>query len=107
MKRFSFLVLLLAFLAVGCAHRPSPVSSLPQLVMVASDSERIPLKSPEVSVTSGSGSADDKENLADEKEVGGGRSGNDCRPAGALQPGHVPLQRQTVLLGSQTRGAGI
>jgi phospholipid-binding lipoprotein MlaA len=70
MKRFSFLVLLLAFLAVGCAHRPSPVSSLPQLVMVASDSERIPLKSPGVSVTSGSGSADDKENLADEKEVG-------------------------------------
>ena len=65
MKRFSFLVLLLAFLAVGCAHRPSPVSSLPQLVMVASDSERIPLKSPEVSVTSGSGSADDRKNVND------------------------------------------
>ena len=31
MKRLSFLVLLLAFLAVGCAHRSSPVSPLPQL----------------------------------------------------------------------------
>ena len=57
MKRFSFLVLLLAFLAVGCAHSPSPASSLapsaasfqPQLVMVVSNSEQIPLKSPEMS----------------------------------------------------------
>ena len=35
------------------------------------------------------------------------RQGRDCRPPGALQPGHVPLQRQAVLLGAQTRGAGI
>ena len=54
MKRLSFLVLLLAFLAVGCAHRSSPVSP-PQLVMGVSNSEQIPLKSPEVSVTSGRG----------------------------------------------------
>jgi phospholipid-binding lipoprotein MlaA len=73
MKRLSFLVLLLAFLAVGCAHRPSTVSSLsssaasfqPQLVMVASDSERITLESPEISVESGGGSADDRKNVND------------------------------------------
>jgi phospholipid-binding lipoprotein MlaA len=65
MKRLSFLGLLLAFLAVGCAHRPSPVSSLPQLVMEASNSEQIPLKCPEVSATSGSGSADDRNDLND------------------------------------------
>ena len=65
MKRLSFLVLLLAFLAVGCAHRSSPVSPLPPSVMVVSNSEQIPLKSPEVSVTSGSGSADDRKNLND------------------------------------------
>ena len=62
LKRLSFLVLLLTFLAVGCAHRSSPVSSLPQLVKVVSHSEQIPLKSPEVSVTSGNESADRKEN---------------------------------------------
>jgi phospholipid-binding lipoprotein MlaA len=73
MKRLSFLVLLLAFLAVGCAHRPSPISSLsssaasfqPQLVMVASDSERITLESPEISVESEGGSADDRKNVND------------------------------------------
>ena len=62
MKRPSLLVLLLALLAVGCAHSPYPVSSLasptasfhPQLVMAAS-----------VSVTSESGSGDDKKNLDD------------------------------------------
>jgi len=70
MKRLSFLGLLLAFLAVGCAHRPSPVSSLPQLVMEASNSEPITLEFPEVSVTSGNESADNNGNLADEAEVG-------------------------------------
>ena len=50
---------------MGCAHRSSPVSHLPPLVMVVSNSEQIPLKSPEVSVPSGSGSADDRKNLND------------------------------------------
>src|SRR5450756_1005590 len=62
LKRLSFPVLLLAFLAVGCAHRSSPVSSDPPLVKVDSNSEQIPLKSPEVSVISGNESADRKEN---------------------------------------------
>ena len=74
MKRLSFLVLLLAFLAVGCAHRPSTVSSFSsagsfqaQLVMVPSDSAQITLESPEISVESGDGSSDSKENLEAEK----------------------------------------
>jgi phospholipid-binding lipoprotein MlaA len=62
MKRLSFLVLLLAFLPVGCAHRPSPVSPLPPSDNVVSTSEEIPLISPEVSVASGNESADGKEN---------------------------------------------
>ena len=70
MKRLSLLGLLLAFLAVGCAHRPSPVSSLPQLDMEASNSEPTTLEFPEVSVVSGNGSADNNGNLADEAEVG-------------------------------------
>ena len=69
MKGLSFLALLVAFLAGGCAHRPSPVSSLPSsvasfqppLALAASNSEQIALKSPEVSVTSGS--VDDQKNL--------------------------------------------
>ena len=74
MKRLSFLVLLLAFLAVGCAHRPSTVSSFSsagsfqaQLVMVPSDSAQITLESPEISVESGDGSSDSKENLEAEE----------------------------------------
>ena len=80
MKRLSFLVLLLAFLAVGCAHRPSTVSSFSsvgsfqaQLVMVPSDSAQMTLESPEISVESGDGSSDSKENLeaeeGDEEEI--------------------------------------
>ena len=73
MKRLSFLALLVAFLAVGCAHRSSPVSSpsssaasfQPQLVLAASNSEQIALKSPEISVKSGDESAERKENLED------------------------------------------
>ncbi len=74
MKRLSFLALLLAFLAVGCAHRPSTVSSFSsagsfqaQLVMVPSDSAQITLESPEISVESGDGSSDSKENLEAEE----------------------------------------
>ena len=74
MKRLSFLVLLLAFLAVGCAHRPSTVSSFSsaesfqaQLMMVPSDSAQITLESPEISVESGDGSSDSKENLEAEE----------------------------------------
>jgi len=62
MKRLSFLVFLLVFLPVGCAHRSSPVSPLPPSDNVVSTSEEIPLISPEVSATSGNGSADRKEN---------------------------------------------
>ena len=47
LKRLSYLVLLLVFLAVGCAHRSSHVSSVPPLVQVDSNPEPIPLKSPE------------------------------------------------------------
>jgi len=68
LKRLSFLVFLLTFLAAGCAHRSSPVSPLPQLVKVVSNSEQIPLKSPEVSVTSGNESADRKENPGNGEE---------------------------------------
>ena len=68
LKRLLFLVFLLTFLAAGCAHRSSPVSPLPQLVKVVSNSEQIPLKSPEVSVTSGNESADRKENPGNGEE---------------------------------------
>jgi phospholipid-binding lipoprotein MlaA len=48
MKRLWFQILLLAFLAVGCAHRSSPVSSpssiQPRLIVVASNLEQMPLK---------------------------------------------------------------
>ena len=64
MKRLSFLVLLLAFLAMGCGLSRSPGSSLslsaesfqPQFVAVASDPELFTLKSPEVIETSARGS---------------------------------------------------
>ena len=62
MKRLSVLVFLLAFLPVGCAHRPSPVSPLPLADNVVSNSEEVPLKSPEVSVASGNESVDRQEN---------------------------------------------
>jgi phospholipid-binding lipoprotein MlaA len=62
MKRLSFPVLLLVFLTVGCAHTASHVSSVPPLDKVVSESEQIPLKSPEVSVASENESADRKEN---------------------------------------------
>ena len=68
MKRLSFLVLLLAFLPVGCAHRPSPVSPLPPSDNVVSTSEEIPLISPEVSVTSGNEGSDGKENPENAEE---------------------------------------
>jgi len=55
MERFSFLALLFAFFTVGCAHSPSPVSSLssasssrPQWVMVVYDPGHDLLKSPTV-----------------------------------------------------------
>jgi phospholipid-binding lipoprotein MlaA len=59
MKRFSFLVLLLVFFTLGCAHSPSPVPSLsfsssaapsqPGVVMGVSSSEALQLKSSEES----------------------------------------------------------
>jgi len=80
MRRLSFLGLLLAFLAVGCAHRSSPVSPLPQLVMEASNSDQIPLKSPEVSVAPGNESAVDSGNLA------GGAEGGEEKTATIADP---------------------
>jgi phospholipid-binding lipoprotein MlaA len=71
MKRFSFLVLLLVFFTLGCAHRPSPSpspsspSSVPpseaRVVMAGSSSEALALKSPEGSGIDGS--ADGGNNL--------------------------------------------
>ena len=78
MKSFLFPILLFAILAVGCAHSPSPTSSLApsaasfqsQQVTVTTNSEQITLKSPEISVKSESESVDDKEDLDDvEDEV--------------------------------------
>ena len=64
MKRFSFLVLILVFLTLGCAHRPSPAPSpsspssvppsQPGVVMAGSSSEALALKSPEGSGIDGS-----------------------------------------------------
>ncbi len=79
MKSFLFSILLFAILAVGCAHSPSPTSSLapsaasfqPQQVTVISNSVQITLKSPEMLVKSESESVDDKEDPDDvEDEVG-------------------------------------
>ncbi len=77
MISFLFPILLFTILAVGCAHGPSPTSSLApsaasfhsQPVTVTSDSEQINLKSPEMSVKSGNESADNEKNPADEEKV--------------------------------------
>ena len=79
MKRLLFVTLLLASLAVGCAHSNSSVSPLsssiasfpPPLAVVASDSEPIPLKSPEALVTTGSGDMDEKEALHEAQQTAG------------------------------------
>ena len=60
MKSFSFAVLLLAFIAVGCAHAPQVASSpaspaaspQPQPLIVASTSDEVPPKPPEAEVKS-------------------------------------------------------
>ncbi|MGA2958542.1 MAG: VacJ family lipoprotein [Thermodesulfobacteriota bacterium] len=73
MKSFLFPVLLVAILAVGCAHSPAPTSSLTpsaasfqtQQVTVASNAEQIPLKFPEMSVKSKSEDVDDEEDFDD------------------------------------------
>jgi len=67
MKWFLSALLLPAVLAVGCAHSPyatsspapSTASPLPQQVAVASNSEQIPLQSPEISAISGDESPND------------------------------------------------
>ena len=73
MKFFLFPVLLVAILAVGCAHSPSPTSPLTpsaasfqtQQVTVVSNAEQIPLKFPEMSVKSKSEDVDDEEDVED------------------------------------------
>jgi len=70
MKYFLFLIVLCTFIAVGCAHSPRPTStaqpsakSSPQLVMVASNAEQIPLQSTDTQDKSKSGSATDNQDL--------------------------------------------
>jgi phospholipid-binding lipoprotein MlaA len=77
MKRFSFLVLLLVFLTLGCAHSPSPAPSpsfsssaapsQPGVVMAVSSSEAPTLKPPEGSGIDGSpeGNKNIKEGLTE------------------------------------------
>jgi phospholipid-binding lipoprotein MlaA len=73
MKFQLFPVLLVAILAVGCAHSPAPTSSLTptaasfqtQQVTVVSNAEQIPLKFPEGSVKSKSEDVDDEGDLDD------------------------------------------
>jgi phospholipid-binding lipoprotein MlaA len=76
MKRLSFWALLFVFLVGGCAHRPSsapspssPASLQSQQIEVFSSSGQMILASPAVAVTSGSGGADEGENLNDLREV--------------------------------------
>lgn len=77
MKSFLFPVLLFAILAVGCAHSPYTTSTLappsaslqPQQVTVASKSEQIPLKSPDMSAKSESESLDDVEKGVQEETI--------------------------------------
>ena len=81
MKRFSLPVLLFVFLTVGCAHStyhdPSfaqpALSREPQLIMVASNSEQIFLKSKEMTSESKNELSDDKENPEDDS-VGSSKS---------------------------------
>lgn len=71
MKRFSFLVVLLVFITLGCAHRSSPAPSeaspssgspsQPEVVMAVSSSEAHGLKSSEASEIDGNGEG--RENL--------------------------------------------
>jgi phospholipid-binding lipoprotein MlaA len=79
MKHFSFLVLLLVFLALGCAHRPAPapsdsspssaMPSKPEVVTVVSSSEALRLKSPEVSEIEENGEG--RKNLKEDLTEGG------------------------------------
>lgn len=73
MKRISFLFLLLALLAVGCAHNPTQGSPPapqaqsiePRLTMVASSTEQIPLNPPGTAVKPESGNVDDEKDFGD------------------------------------------
>ena len=77
MKSSLFPVLLFAILAVGCAHSPYTTSTLappsaslqPQQVTVASKSEHIPLKSPDMSAKAESESLDYVEEEGAEERV--------------------------------------
>ena len=93
MKRFSFLVLLLVFFTLGCAHSPSPgfspssslVSSQPASGLVSSDAGRVPLKSPEGSGLSEKETGDDRKNLPDQQEVGEGEAKTIADPPESLK----------------------
>jgi phospholipid-binding lipoprotein MlaA len=80
MKRFSFLVLLLVFFFLGCAHRPAPAdsdsspssvsSAQPEGVMAVSSSEGLGLNSSEVSEKASS--TDGRKNLKERRITGDG-----------------------------------
>ncbi|MBI5586698.1 MAG: VacJ family lipoprotein [Deltaproteobacteria bacterium] len=75
MKRFSFLVLLLVFLILGCAHRPAPAPSAsypssappaqPEVFLAVSGSAALTLKSSEVGKIAGSTA--DRKNLQEDR----------------------------------------
>ena len=76
MKRFSFLVLLLVFLTLGCAHRPAPsdsspssaTPSQPEVFIAVSSSEALTQKSYEVSEIDGG--KDGRKNLQEGRTTG-------------------------------------
>lgn len=78
MKRLSFVILLLVFVTLGCAHSPSPapfdsplssaMPSQPGVAMTASGSEALELKSSEVSGIDGS--TEGRKNLKESQTAG-------------------------------------
>ena len=91
MKAFSFPVLLLVFLAAGCAHSPDPAATLAppvapphaQQVFVVSDPVQIPPKPPEMPVTSETKNIDEYGDIEVPEKVSG-----EAKPeiADALEP---------------------
>jgi len=80
MKHLAIAAVLFSFLAMSCAHRPSPVSSpssatsfQPRLIVLASDSEQIPQMFSELIGKAGEASAGDPAKSEDETEEGEGK----------------------------------
>ncbi|MGC1402078.1 MAG: VacJ family lipoprotein [Thermodesulfobacteriota bacterium] len=93
MKRFSFLILFLVFLTLGCAHRPSPAPSdsssssappsQPGVVMAVSSSEAPGLKSSEKSRIEGS--TDGRKNLKEGETKAGDGAATIANPPESLK----------------------